>query len=323
MNMYPIVLAHGIARPDYLIDTVFRTLNLSVYDFGLLSDRLHYFRGIASYLRKHGYDVYHSSVSFAADVETRARDLKREIQRIQRKSGKDKVHIIAHSMGGLDARYMIVNEHMDDTVISLTTIGTPHLGTPMADYVISKGVDKLIGLFKMFINMEGISDTTTYAMEYFNKHAEVSEAENKVFYQTYSSYQDRDRVFFLFQMSYDIVYEAEGINDGLVSVRSQTWVDELKGRNGKRKAIVHHEFPFKADHLEQVGWWNLNKMLKVGWWNIFAIRERNYHETKIKEVYSRIARELNELERHHPFRDDLETFDEIHQDEQQQKDTIE
>jgi len=30
---YPIVLAHGIARPDYLIDSIFRTLNLSLYDF--------------------------------------------------------------------------------------------------------------------------------------------------------------------------------------------------------------------------------------------------------------------------------------------------
>ncbi len=321
--MYPIVLAHGIARPDYLIDTVFRTLNLSVYDFGLLSDRLHYFRGIGSYLRKHGYEVYHSNVSFAADVETRARDLKREIQKIQRKSGKDKVHIIAHSMGGLDARYMIVNEGMEEAVISLTTIGTPHLGTPMADFVISKGVDKLIGLFKMFINLEGISSTTTYAVRYFNQHAEAAEAENKVFYQTYSSYQDRDRVFFLFQMSYDIVYEAEGINDGLVSVTSQTWVDELKGNRGIRKPIVHHEFPFKADHLEQVGWWNLNKMLKVGWWNIFAIRERNYHETKIKEVYLKIARELGELERNHPYRNDLDALPGERKHKTEKKDMIE
>ncbi len=305
--MYPIVLAHGIARPDYLIDTVFRTLNLSVYDFGLLSDRLHYFRGIGSYLRKHGFEVYHSNVSFAADVEIRARDLKKEIHRIQRKSGKDKVHIIAHSMGGLDARYMIVNEGMANAVISLTTIGTPHWGTPMADYVIKMGADKLIGLFKMFINLEGISSTTTYSVQYFNKQAEAAEAENTVFYQTYSSFQDRERVFFLFQMAYDIVYEAEGINDGLVSVRSQTWVDELVSPKGVRKPVPHHEFPFKADHLEQVGWWHLNKMLKVGWWNIFAIRERNYHETRIKEVYLSIARQLAALERNHPYLPNLVT----------------
>jgi triacylglycerol esterase/lipase EstA (alpha/beta hydrolase family) len=40
------------------------------------------------------------------------------------------VHIIAHSMGGLDARHLIVDiVTMADKVGTLATIGTPHLGT--------------------------------------------------------------------------------------------------------------------------------------------------------------------------------------------------
>jgi len=45
-----------------------------------VSDRFHYFKGIASHLKKAGFEVYFTSVSFAADVSTRARDLKKEIE---------------------------------------------------------------------------------------------------------------------------------------------------------------------------------------------------------------------------------------------------
>ena len=47
---------------------------------------------------------------------------------------KDRVVIIAHSMGGLDARYMISRLGMDDRVTALVTITTPHRGSPYADW---------------------------------------------------------------------------------------------------------------------------------------------------------------------------------------------
>jgi len=300
-NRYPIVLAHGIARPDFLIDSVVRSLNLSLYDFGLISDRFHYFRGIASYLRKNGFCVYHSNVSFAADVETRAGDLKREILRILEEVKSEKVHIIAHSMGGLDARYMIVFEKMASHVASLTTIGTPHLGTPVADFVLQKGLGKLIDLFRAFINLDGISSVTTYRMRHLNQEMRDAEARNSVFYQVYYSQQDYDRVFFLFQKSWEFLQEVEGANDGLVSVKSQQWVKELVSDSGLTKPIIQVAFPVKADHLEQVGWWNMNKMIKVGWWNIFALRERIQNENKIKAIYMNIAEQLLKIEKNKKF----------------------
>ena len=44
------------------------------------------------------------------------------------------VNLIAHSMGGLDARYLISRLGMADQVRSLTTISTPHRGSFMADW---------------------------------------------------------------------------------------------------------------------------------------------------------------------------------------------
>jgi triacylglycerol lipase len=43
------------------------------------------------------------------------------------------VHIIAHSMGGLDARYLISTLGYASKVKSLTTLSTPHRGSPLAD----------------------------------------------------------------------------------------------------------------------------------------------------------------------------------------------
>ena len=40
-----------------------------------------------------------------------------------------KVNIIAHSLGGLDARQMLTHLGMGSRVASLTTVGTPHRGT--------------------------------------------------------------------------------------------------------------------------------------------------------------------------------------------------
>lgn len=291
----PIVLAHGMARPDYLIDSIFKTLNLSLYDFSLVSDRFHYFKGIASHLKEAGFEVYHTSVSFAADVATRARDLKREIEKILEKTGHKKVHIIGHSMGGLDARYMIVEEKMAKKVVSLTTIGTPHWGTSVADVVIEQGVDKVIGIFRKIINLEGIRSVTTEICKKFNEYAEPFEAANNVYYQVYYSSKKHESTFLPFQISWQIINEREGPNDGLVSVESQKWTERLVGKNGTIKPVYQYEFPIPADHMDQMGWWNLNEVHKAAWWNMKALREKNRHEEIIQNVYLKIAMQVNNI----------------------------
>ena len=45
------------------------------------------------------------------------------------------VHIVAHSMGGLDARYLISQLGRANWIASLTTISTPHRGSPLADII--------------------------------------------------------------------------------------------------------------------------------------------------------------------------------------------
>ena len=291
-NRLPIVLAHGIARPDDLINSLARTLSLSLYDYSLVFDRFHYFKGIASYLKRYGFEVYHSSVSFAAGVEKRARDLKREVEKILVRSGHDKVHIIAHSMGGLDARYMIVNEGMAEHVATLTTIGTPHLGSSVSDYIMENGVQRVVGVLSKVVNLEGIRSCSLAACAEFNDFAREVEAKNKVIYQTYASYQTREATFYPFQYAWKILDAREGNNDGLVSYRSQRWTDRIVARDGTVKPVRQHDFPMRFDHIDQIGWWNMNKVLKAGWWNLKALHVKNKHEQIIKNVYLKIANEV-------------------------------
>ncbi|KAL0209464.1 hypothetical protein RCL1_007832 [Eukaryota sp. TZLM3-RCL] len=94
---YPILLCHGVARFDIAI------ANIVDNNSHEIADKLHYFSGVRTFLRSHGYHVYHSKVSFSASVETRANELYENICQILEKTGSPKINLICHSMGGLDA----------------------------------------------------------------------------------------------------------------------------------------------------------------------------------------------------------------------------
>jgi hypothetical protein len=63
-------------------------------------------------------------------IEARGAALKDAIEEILKQSTHStRAHIIAHSRGGLDARWVIAQPGMADKIVSLTTIGTAHRGT--------------------------------------------------------------------------------------------------------------------------------------------------------------------------------------------------
>lgn len=291
---YPLILAHGITRPDYLIDFVARKLNLN--DYSQVYDKFHYFKGIASYLKQHGFEVYHTSVGFAAGVERRAQDLKKEILRILADTGHDQVHIIGHSMGGLDARHMIVNHDMADKVASVTTLGTPHLGASVADWFMEKGAFNIIfSALGKVINLEGFKDLTTAACRAFNAAARNAEVENRVIYQAYASSHKREFTFLPFQKSWQVTYDHEGDNDGLVAVQSQKWEARLTAKSGATKLVRQHDFPVAADHVNQIGWVHRSELLTTTGWSWKIWKEKRQYELAVKNVYLEIAREVTAM----------------------------
>ncbi len=109
---YPIVLAHGA---------------LGMESYGPLD----YWYGIVSELEDEGNDVYVTQVSAIHSSTVRGEQLLAEVEAILDTTGKDKVHLIGHSQGGLDARY--VAGVAPQLVASVTTVGTPHKGALVFD----------------------------------------------------------------------------------------------------------------------------------------------------------------------------------------------
>lgn len=295
-NKYPIILAHGIARFDIFTATVLKRLWLAVVDKSFSPDRLHYFRCIAPFLRAHGFAVYTPNVSFAAPLAVRARDLAGELRRVLADSGQAKAHIIGHSMGGLDARAMIVDEGVADKVASLTTIGVPHWGTTFAEWGFEHGGYEIVKAVSRVLDVTGFEDITPAAAAAFNERARHAEATNDVVYRIYWAKQDVEMVFSLLQPAWHIIYEREGENDGLVSVWSQQWVPELVGDDGTIKPVYQFVFPLAADHLNQVGWWDLRELRCVPWWRTGIWREKAAFETAVRNTYLQIAQEVAGLE---------------------------
>lgn len=303
---YPIALACGIARFDFLTDALNRESRklfgdlfdrLAAYlanrGVPVVTDGLHYFRGVKSFLEADGFDVHHTRVGFATRLADRATDLKAQVTEVLAKTGAARVHVVAHSMGGLDARSMIARLGMADKVASLTTVGTPHLGTSFADARLARGGSELIAAVGKAIDLRGFEDLTRAACAKFNEEVRDAEASNGVYYQTYSASEGRGATFLFLQPSWDIIKKEEGDNDGLVALTSQAWRAEIVGSGGQRKKVVQKQFPVRADHLNEVGWWDLNE-LHGATAKLFSFGARGRYETSIKEVYRDIARDLRE-----------------------------
>ncbi|MDZ7832461.1 MAG: alpha/beta fold hydrolase [Desulfobacterales bacterium] len=67
-----------------------------------------------------------------ADLEGLSQKVADRINEVLKKTGAEKVNIVAHSLGGVLARYAIKNLYMEDKVSRLISIGSPHRGSRVA-----------------------------------------------------------------------------------------------------------------------------------------------------------------------------------------------
>lgn len=109
---YPIVLVPGVMGFDSLLG-------------------VDYWYRIPAELRKDGATVYVVQLSAFNSTEARGEQLLAQVKQIVAATGKGKVNLIGHSHGGPTARYVAAVR--PDLVASITTISSPHKGTPLAD----------------------------------------------------------------------------------------------------------------------------------------------------------------------------------------------
>jgi triacylglycerol lipase len=69
---------------------------------------------------------------FTSDIREAARVLGRYVETLCLQTGYERIHVIAHSMGGMIARYYVQRLGGDARVHTLVTLGSPHGGTRAA-----------------------------------------------------------------------------------------------------------------------------------------------------------------------------------------------
>lgn len=239
----PIVLAHGLMGFDE-----WRLL-------GPYLPGIHYWRGITEAFARNGIECITTAVPRTGSIQERAEKLMDEIAT---KARGRHVNIVAHSMGGLDARYLISRLCPPPSafvVRSLTTVATPHRGSFVADMVLRDiGPDLLPRIFnaleRLKVNSGAFSQLTTDYVR--NKFNPATPNDPKVRYFSYGA-SATPHLFSVFRLSHELMLVVEGPNDGLVSVYSSKW--------GKYMGTL-----MGVTHLDLINWTNRLKRVaaKVG-----------------------------------------------------------
>jgi len=175
-------------------------------------------------------------LSRAKSVPERARELCDAITALPH----ERVDLIAHSMGGLDARYALAHFGLAARVRSLVTVGTPHRGTPLADLG-TRGALAVArrALAALGMSLEALDWLTTEALERFNK--DVPDVPGVRYACVVGGIREASTPIPLaIQPVHAYLRRVAGANDGLVPMSSQYWGETLS--------------EIEADHFAQIGW---------------------------------------------------------------------
>ncbi|MBC3918905.1 hypothetical protein H8L32_15550 [Undibacterium sp. CY18W] len=226
MPTHTIILAHGV-------------LGFGHY-FGLplpIDSPIAYFNGVARHLKKRVDQVLEPQVSPIGHIADRAKTL----ADIIRQQPPGRIDVIAHSMGGLDARFALA--HMPDVaarVTALVTIGTPHKGSPVADAVFDHTHALTRAIPEFIKNQAGaLEDLTTTAAKKFNDT--TSDAPGVRYYNIAGDARKGAPSLF-YPLATVLETSNPGINDGLV-LKSSALYD----------GHTHLE-DWPVDHAGEIGW---------------------------------------------------------------------
>ena len=264
---YPLLMLHGIGYQD--------------------TEACSYWGSIPALLRARGARVYFGHQSACGSIEENARFLQKRVEAILEHSQKEKVHILAHSKGGLEARFLISSLGMGAKVASLTTFSTPHFGSLSMNWLLRSHplIMKAVA-FLFFFHGKRLGDkhpapgpffhqVTPKAMARFNRE---NPDDPRVLYQSVAASMNRGLSHLRFAFFHRIILGIEGENDGLVAAWSAGWGRtlgvlrardakgvshvQMTGRYRKSLPVFLDETPF--DDLSQLYLWLVRDLKEKG-----------------------------------------------------------
>ncbi len=227
---YPIVLIHGIAFRDF--------------------QYINYWGRIPRILTERGAEIYYGHQQAWDTIENNAGHIKEIIEKALQETGAEKVNIIAHSKGGLDARYLISGLHMEEKVATLTTVSTPHRGSGIIE-ILEKLPDstyrRIAGFVDKSFQKVGDKHPDCYhaskqlSPEFCRRFNEAYPDSPKVYYQSYASVMKCALSDYIMAIPHLLLYwKDRSPNDGLVTVESAKWGEFKKVfRNKHLRGISH------------------------------------------------------------------------------------
>ncbi len=212
--------------------------------------RLNFWGRIPRILELNGIKVFLGITDSWGAFETNAHYLKLRIDEVLASTNAEKVNIIAHSKGGLDARYMLSRYGCDDKVASLVTLNTPHKGAELADLLLknekthsflARKAMRTLGF--LFLDKEpdpykALIDLSTESMKKFNEENPVMKT---IFFKSYYTVMRNGFDDFLFFFTHWYLKKHFGRNDGIVTERSASWGENTELINGLSGGISHGE----------------------------------------------------------------------------------
>jgi len=228
---YPVLMVHGIFFRDWQL--------------------FNYWGRVPAVLKRNGAEVFYGNQQSAQSIESSARELCTAIEDTIKKTGAEKVNIIAHSKGGLDSRYAISCLGMDKYVATLTTINTPHKGCDMVDYLLEKlpiGAVKFIekkynGIFAVLGDkapdfLSGVKDLSAEkARDYDRKFPDSPDVSYRSFMSVMNGAKSAG---FPLNIGYRLIKRLNGANnDGLVWEQSAKHGDYRLVSTKNKRGISH------------------------------------------------------------------------------------
>lgn len=231
-TQYPILMVHGIFFRDW--------------------KNFNYWGRVPKVLEENGAVIHYGSHQSSASVEQCAQELQQCITDIVRETGCEKVNIIAHSKGGLDARYAISVLGMAPQVASLTSINTPHLGCNYVRKLLRLIPQKSIAFIgkkyeslytklgddnpDFFSGLQGLTDQECARL------GALMPDDPDILYQSVASrMKSHSSAMFPLNVGYGLIkFFGGGDNDGLVSTASMAWGDFLGVLSTKSGQGISH-----------------------------------------------------------------------------------
>jgi triacylglycerol lipase len=211
---------------------------------------MHFYWGrIPAALRKNGAVVFFGNQDGNATVQENARQLLTVIQCILAETGAEKINIIAHSKGGLEARYLVSAMGLGDRIASVTTLSTPHNGSLTVDWLmrhfssviragcVAADLCRRLSGDRHPCTYRAIEQFTTDCMQQFNREFPD---DSRVFYQSYAFVMHSSFSDVFLALAHAIVRHFEGENDGLLTPANARWTNFRGIYTGTTRRGISH-----------------------------------------------------------------------------------